>query len=84
MSFGCRNEFSEYKALPVDPIPPFLRELSRRVQDAAGLVLPDLEQVLVTEYAAGTTIGWHKDRPVFGNVMGLAGIALHVPLEEVE
>ena len=31
-----------------------------------------LEQVLVTEYAPGAPIGWHKDRPVFGNVMGLS------------
>lgn len=72
VSFGWRYDYIEHKALPADPIPPFLRELYRTVQDAAGFFLPDLEQVLVTEYAPGTTIGWHRDRPVFGNVMGLS------------
>jgi alkylated DNA repair dioxygenase AlkB len=72
VSFGWRYDYSEHKALPADPIPPFLRELCRKVQDAAGFILPDVEQVLLTEYAPGTAIGWHKDRPVFGNVMGLS------------
>lgn len=72
VSFGWRYDYSQHKALPADPIPPFLRELCESVQSAAGFVLADLQQVLVTEYSPGTTIGWHKDRPVFGNVMGLS------------
>src|SRR5262245_18743892 len=32
----------------------------------------DLQQVLVTEYRAGAAIGWHKDRSVFGDVIGLS------------
>jgi len=72
VSFGWRYDYTENKAVPADPIPPFLREVSRKIQAAAGFVLPDLEQVLVTEYAPGAAIGWHKDRPVFGNVMGLS------------
>jgi alkylated DNA repair dioxygenase AlkB len=72
VSFGWRYDFTEQKALPAEPIPPFLRELCRNVQHSTGFVLPDLEQVLVTEYSPGTTIGWHKDKPVFGNVMGLS------------
>src|SRR5205814_9520969 len=38
----------------------------------SGFVLRSLEQALVTEYAPGAAIGWHKDRPVFGEVMGLS------------
>ena len=72
VSFGWRYDYTEHKALPAEPIPPFLRELCRDIQDSTGFALPELEQVLVTEYAPGTTIGWHKDRPVFGNVMGLS------------
>jgi alkylated DNA repair dioxygenase AlkB len=34
--------------------------------------IPELTQVLVTEYAPGAPIGWHKDRPFFGDVMGLS------------
>lgn len=72
VSFGWRYDYTEHKVLPAEPIPRFLRELCRKVEDFAGFVLPDLAQVLVTEYSPGTTIGWHKDRPVFGNVMGLS------------
>lgn len=72
VSFGWRYDYSENKALPADPIPPFLCELCQKVQAASGFDLPELGQVLITEYAPGAPIGWHKDRPVFGNVMGLS------------
>lgn len=72
VSFGWRYDFSQHKALPADPIPAFLLETCRRIQTATGFALPELEQVLVTEYAPGAPIGWHKDRPVFGNVLGLS------------
>lgn len=72
VSFGWRYDFTQHKALPAEPIPAFLRELCQNVQDSTGLLLPNLEQVLVTEYSRATTIGWHTDRPVFGNVMGLS------------
>jgi alkylated DNA repair dioxygenase AlkB len=72
VSFGWRYDFSAHKSLPADPIPAFLREVCREVQAASGFALPDVEQVLVTEYAPGAQIGWHKDRPVFGDVMGLS------------
>lgn len=72
VSFGWRYDFSEEKAVPADPIPPFLLEVFRKVQGITGFAVPDLEHVLVTEYAPGAPIGWHRDRPVFGNVMGLS------------
>ena len=72
VSFGWRYDFSELKALPTDSIPDFLLEMYRKVQTASGFSLPDLAQVLVTEYAPGAPIGWHKDRPFFNDVMGLS------------
>jgi alkylated DNA repair dioxygenase AlkB len=72
VSFGCRYDFSQHKALPADPVPPFLLDFYRKVQAASGFVLPRLQQVLVTEYSPGAPIGWHKDRPVFNDVMGLS------------
>jgi alkylated DNA repair dioxygenase AlkB len=32
----------------------------------------DLQQVLLTEYRPGVQIGWHKDRSVFGEVVGIS------------
>jgi len=72
VSFGWRYDFSKHKALPADPIPEFLLEIYRKVQVASGFALPGLAQVLVTEYAPGAPIGWHKDRPFFGEVIGLS------------
>jgi alkylated DNA repair dioxygenase AlkB len=31
-----------------------------------------LEHALVAEYAPGAAIGWHRDRPVFGEVIGIS------------
>ena len=87
VSFGWRYDFSEHRALPAEPIPDFLLELHPKIQAASGLSLPDLAQVLVTEYAPGAPIGWHKDRPFFDDVMGLSlasacNFRLRKPLDE--
>jgi len=39
---------------------------------AFDLVPEELEQVLFIEYPPDATIGWHKDRPVFGRVIGIS------------
>jgi alkylated DNA repair dioxygenase AlkB len=45
-----------------------------REQAAAFAKIPpqDLQQVLATEYGAGAAIGWHRDRSVFGDVVGIS------------
>ncbi|HEU5022576.1 MAG TPA: alpha-ketoglutarate-dependent dioxygenase AlkB, partial [Bryobacteraceae bacterium] len=72
VSFGWRYDFEEQKALPAEPIPDFLIDLCHKVETASGFSLPNLQQVLVTEYAPGAPIGWHKDGPFFDRVMGLS------------
>jgi alkylated DNA repair dioxygenase AlkB len=32
----------------------------------------DLQQALVTEYDVGAAIGWHRDKPMFGQVIGVS------------
>jgi alkylated DNA repair dioxygenase AlkB len=34
-----------------------------------------LEHALVLEYGPGAGIGWHKDRPAFGDVIGISLLA---------
>jgi alkylated DNA repair dioxygenase AlkB len=87
VSFGWRYDFSEHKALPANPIPDFLIDMHRKIQAISGFAVLDLAQVLVTEYAPGAPIGWHKDRPFFGDVMGLSlasacNFRLRKPLNE--
>ena len=38
----------------------------------AGLAADALPHALVTEYSAGAAIGWHKDKGVFGDVVGVS------------
>jgi alkylated DNA repair dioxygenase AlkB len=53
-------------------MPDFLGAVRTRAAAFAGLPLAGLEQVLLTEYRPGAAIGWHKDRPVFGEVVGIS------------
>ena len=43
-----------------------------RAAASAGLRPDDIAHALVTEYAPGTPIGWHRDRPVFEDVIGIS------------
>jgi alkylated DNA repair dioxygenase AlkB len=70
--FGWQYDFSDQKVLQAEPIPPILVDVCKRMQASSGFVLKDLQQVLVAEYAPGAPIGWHRDRPEFGQVMGLS------------
>ncbi len=43
-----------------------------RAASGAGLTTDALQHVLVTEYAPGAGIGWHRDKNVFGVVVGVS------------
>ena len=76
VSFGWRYEYSGRGELkPAEKIPDFLRDLRRRAASLARLEPAALEQVLVTEYRAGSGIGWHRDKPVFDQVVGVSLLA---------
>jgi alkylated DNA repair dioxygenase AlkB len=55
-----------------DDIPSFLLPAREVAAAFAGLRPDELQQVLVTEYSAGAGIGWHRDKAVFGDVIGLS------------
>jgi alkylated DNA repair dioxygenase AlkB len=70
--FGWRYEFNGKGLQKADDIPAFLLPLRERAAASFGLAPSQLPQVLLTEYAPGAAIGWHKDRPVFGDVIGIS------------
>lgn len=76
VSFGWRYDFEGGRLVPAGTIPEFLLDTRRAAATFAGLEAEDLAHVLVTEYEPGAEIGWHKDRPQFGEVVGLS---LHAP-----
>jgi len=71
-SFGWRYDFERRAVQPTAPIPDFLLPVRDKAAAFAGLAADDLQQALVTEYAPGAPIGWHRDRPEFGQVVGLS------------
>ena len=72
VSFGWSYDFDSEALRDAPPIPPFLLALLERVAHLAGLALQTLSQALVTDYPPGATIGWHRDKPVFGDVIGIS------------
>lgn len=55
--------------------PPFLERLILRLGARLGLDPEAFVQVLVNAYAPGAGIGWHRDRPVYGEVLGVSLLA---------
>jgi alkylated DNA repair dioxygenase AlkB len=75
VSFGWKYDFGDRKLLKVDDIPHFLLALRESAALFAGLQPEALQQALVTEYGAGAAIGWHRDKSVFGEVVGVSLLA---------
>lgn len=72
VSFGWRYDFNGGGLTKTDDMPPFLSVLRERAEEFAGNARGSFQQVLVTEYAPGAGIGWHRDRSVFGDVVGIS------------
>ena len=72
VSFGWRYDFNGGGLQKTEDIPAFLLPLRERAAGFAELPAPSLQQVLVTEYRPGAAIGWHKDRSIFGEVVGVS------------
>ena len=71
-SFGWAYDFDRGRMAPADPIPDWLRPVRARAAAFAGLAEADLVQALVIRYDPGAGIGWHRDRPVFDQVVGIS------------
>jgi alkylated DNA repair dioxygenase AlkB len=53
----------------------FLLPLRERAAEFANLRKEMLVQALVTEYAAGAGIGWHRDKAEYGEIIGVSLLA---------
>jgi len=73
--FGSRYDYNGGGVKTADPIPEFLLPLRDRAAAFAGLPNERLQNALVTEYKPGAAIGWHRDRPHYGDVIGVSLLA---------
>jgi alkylated DNA repair dioxygenase AlkB len=72
VSFGWRYDFNGGGLTRTEDMPEFLLGIRDKAARFANIHSDALQQVLVTEYAPGAAIGWHKDRSVFGDVVGIS------------
>jgi alkylated DNA repair dioxygenase AlkB len=76
VSFGWKYEFSGGGQLrKAEEIPEFLLALRLRAASFARIEPDAFQHVLVTEYGPGAGIGWHRDKAVFGQVVGVSLLA---------
>jgi alkylated DNA repair dioxygenase AlkB len=72
VSFGWGYDFNGGGLTKTEDIPGFLDYTRVKAERFAALAPGKLQQVLITEYAEDAAIGWHKDRLVFGDVVGIS------------
>ena len=72
VSYGWRYDFEDRALHAADAIPAFLLPLREAAARFAGVDADRLRQALVSEYAAGAGIGWHRDKAVFGRIVGVS------------
>ena len=72
VSFGWRYDFNGGGLQRTEDLPTFLLPVREQAAAFAGMLPERLQQVLLTEYKPGVQIGWHKDRSVFGEVVGIS------------
>jgi alkylated DNA repair dioxygenase AlkB len=75
VSFGWSYGFDGTGLAPAAPIPEWLMPVRARAAALAGIDPRALEQALLIRYGEGAGLGWHRDRPVFGDVVGISLLA---------
>ena len=72
IQYGWKYAFDGARLSEGPPLPGFLLPVRDRAA-ALAAVLPDaLAEALITEYQPGAPIGWHRDAPGFGIVVGIS------------
>jgi alkylated DNA repair protein (DNA oxidative demethylase) len=72
VQYGWRYSFESFKVSEGPPLPDFLIPVRNRAAAFRGLPPEDLSEALITEYAPGATIGWHRDAAPFDVVLGIS------------
>ena len=70
--FGIDYAYESREVVPGDPLPRWLLGLRARCAELAGVSPDALVEALVQRYPPGSTIGWHRDAPTFGEVVGVS------------
>ena len=72
ISFGWHYDFNGGGLRQTEEVPEFLLPVRERAAQFAGVAAAALGHALILDYPPGAAIGWHKDRPAFGDVIGIS------------
>jgi alkylated DNA repair dioxygenase AlkB len=70
--YGLGYDYESRAPQPGEPLPDWLLPVRERGAELAGAAAEDLVEALVQRYPPGATIGWHRDAPAFGIVVGVS------------
>jgi DNA oxidative demethylase len=70
--YGLSYDYESRTPQPGEPMPEWLHPVRERAAELAGEAADDLVEILVQRYPPGATIGWHRDAPAFGIVVGVS------------
>jgi alkylated DNA repair dioxygenase AlkB len=71
-SYGSAYDFTRARVAEAPPIPDWLLGLRDKLAPLVGRRPDDFVQALLIRYDPGAGIGWHRDRPQYGEVIGLS------------
>jgi alkylated DNA repair dioxygenase AlkB len=71
-SFGWRYDFDDASFTRTEAIPDWLQPVREKAAAFAGVQPHDFVHVLLARYDPGAGIGWHRDRDVFEQVVGIS------------
>ena len=71
-SFGWRYDFNDASFTPADAFPDWLLATRHKAAEFAHVQPDAFVHALIARYDPGAGIGWHRDRPVFEQVVGIS------------
>jgi alkylated DNA repair dioxygenase AlkB len=72
VSFGWRYDYAGRSLRDSDAIPPFPLPLRDRAAAFADVAPEGLQQILINKYPPGAGIGWHRDKPMFEDIIAIS------------
>ena len=70
--FGIDYDYNSRAISETEPPPEWLLTVRAKAAGLAGVEPEELAEILVTRYPPGAPIGWHRDAPMFGTVVGVS------------
>ncbi|MGN6501023.1 MAG: alpha-ketoglutarate-dependent dioxygenase AlkB [Tsuneonella sp.] len=71
-NYGSAYDYQRARPIPAPPLPDWLADLRALLAPQFGRDPAAFVQGLLIRYDPGAGIGWHRDRPQYGEVMGLS------------